>query len=247
MPSWVCPSCMTGILKADNKHINIYESAVSKSCHSHPAWEPEWINGGFVGILECSNTNCSDKISVIGKMTSVEKHEFDEESGSWEFVIRKELTPTQFYPTIKIFPINKDVPENISEIIMSAFSLYWTDLSSCANKIRTVAEYIMDNKKIPKTYTYRSKRKKYTLHRRIEIFKVTNNEEADLLMAIKWIGNSGSHQFDNLTQDDILDSFEILELVTTKLYETDSIRIKKLSKDINKRKKAIGNKKKSSR
>ena len=60
-------------------------------------------------------------------------------------------------------------------------------------------------------------------------------------MAIKWIGNFGSHASDLLTKDDVLDAYEILELVISKLYEReDSIRVKKLSKDIVKRKKPLG-------
>lgn len=76
--------------------------------------------------------------------------------------------------------------------------------------------------KVPKTG--------YTLHKRIERFKIKNPEQAESLMAIKWIGNSGSHTNRSLTKDDILDSFEILEHVTTKLYETDTKRITQLTK-----------------
>ncbi len=78
------------------------------------------------------------------------------------------------------------------------------------------------------------------LHKRIERFKIKNPEQAESLMAIKWIGNSGSHTSTSLTKDDILDSFEILEYVTTKLYETDTKRITQLTKQINKKKKPIG-------
>jgi hypothetical protein len=99
----------------------------------------------------------------------------------------------------------------------------------------------MDSKKIAKSYLDGNKRKEYKLHNRIELFKTSNPEEADSLMAIKWIGNSGSHKSDVLTKDDILDGFEILDHVTTKLYETESKKIKKLREQINKRRKPIGN------
>ena len=237
---WICPSCKIGVLETDKKNIKIYESSESKSYHNHPAWEPSWISGGFIGFLICSNSNCSETVGIIGKMNLIEGQEYNEEYDRWDLVGTKELIPTQFYPPLNIFPMNKDVPKRINIIVSSAFNLFWVDLSSCANKIRTVAECIMDDKKVPKTYLDKRKRKGYTLHRRIEMFKKTNIEEAELLMAIKWIGNTGSHQVDNLTKDDILDGFDILELVTTKLYDTNSSRIKKLSRKINKRKKPIG-------
>jgi hypothetical protein len=241
VPSWICPTCNKGVLETNKSQIKITESSESRSFHSHPEWDPSCIYGGFVGSLKCSNSSCSELVGIIGKMTAVAGQEYNEDFGAWENVSYNILTPTQFYPPINLFPINKDVPEKVRKVIIQAFSLFWLDLSSCGNKIRTVAESIMDNKKVPKTYI-NNKRKKlvYSLHQRIERFKKTNSEVADLLMSNKWIGNIGSHQIENLTKNDILDGFEILELVTNKLYETDSIRIKKISKKINKRKKPIG-------
>jgi len=241
IPTWICPNCKIGVLEIDKKNIKIFESSASKSYHSHPAWEPTWINGGFLGFFKCSNSKCSEIVGIIGKMNVVEGQEFNEEYERWDLVAFKELSPTQFCPQLDIFQINKDVPEKIKETILIAFNIYWTDLSSCANKIRVVAECIMDDMKVPKTYLDKGKRKGYSLHKRIEQFKKTNIEEAEHLMAIKWIGNVGSHQLENLTKEDILDGFEILELVTNKLYDKSTARIKKLSKKINKRKKPIGN------
>jgi len=235
------------VLTTEKKFLNVYESPVSLSYHSHSEWEPSWINGGFIGLLKCSNTKCAEIVSIIGKMNVIEGHEYNEELDRMDYIGHQMLTPLQFYPTLNIFLINKDVPNKISDVILSAFSLYWVDLSSCANKIRVVAELIMDDKKVPKKYIIKKKRYGYSLHQRIEFFKKTNSEEADLLMAIKWIGNSGSHEIYNITSDDILDGFEILELVTTKLYETDSKRIKTLSRNINKRRKPISKKIKTKR
>jgi hypothetical protein len=240
IPSWICPTCKMGVLETDKKNIKVFEGSESKSYHSHPAWEPSWINGGFLGFFKCTNPKCSEIVSIIGKMNVVEGQEFNEEHERWDIVAFRELNPTQFFPPLDIFHINKDVPEKIKTAILSAFNIYWADLSSCANKIRVAAECIMDDLKVPKTYMDRRKRKGYSLHKRIEIFRRTNIEEAEHLMAIKWIGNFGSHQLENLTKDDILDGFEILELVTNKIYDKNTARIKKLSKKINKRKKPIG-------
>ncbi len=58
----------------------------------------------------------------------------------------------------------------------------------------------MDEQKIQSTYIERRKRKIYSLHKRIEFFKVKKPDEGDLFMAIKWIGNSGSHKNEDLTK-----------------------------------------------
>ncbi|TLX23535.1 DUF4145 domain-containing protein [Chryseobacterium indologenes] len=62
-------------------------------------------------------------------------------------------------------------------------------------------------------------------------------------MAIKWIGNYGSHSSDTISKDDLLDSYEILEHVTENLYGKQLQRIERISKIINKKKKPLNTKK----
>jgi hypothetical protein len=103
-------------------------------------------------------------------------------------------------------------------------------------------ELILDKFKIKKTTNNSDgKRKKVALHHRIEQFKVKYSSAAELLMAIKWIGNVGSHSSEALTRDDILDGMEMLEHVVNMLFESESKRIKTLVKTINKRKGPIKN------
>ena len=240
IPDWNCPTCHRGTLKSEKNNIKLFEGASSLSIRSHDNWEPEWLHGVFLGLLKCSNTSCGETVIFSGNYNSEENYEFDYFSDRYDMVLNNYLTPINFNPPIHFFEINKDVPIHIRQEIISCFNLYWSDISSSANKVRVVVELIMDDMKVAKTYVHSGKRKGYSLHRRIELFKKVNHEQAELLMAIKWIGNSGSHTSSELTKDDILDSFEILEHVTTKLYETESKRINQLTKKINKRKKPIG-------
>ncbi|AVR45432.1 hypothetical protein C7S20_09200 [Christiangramia fulva] len=77
------------------------------------------------------------------------------------------------------------------------------------------------------------KRKPISLHKRILIFD--NKELTDLLIAIKWIGNTGSHLGD-LETIDILEAYKLLEFALNRLYANPEKEIKKITKDINKRK-----------
>lgn len=240
IPSWACPSCSYGVLIANEGDIKMFESLSSQNARLDDGWDPEWVWGQFTGTLKCDNEKCGETVVVSGNMHVQGDHEYDEQFEGYNFVYVESLQPKIFMPSLNIFQIHKDVPEEICEAIKESFKLFWIDSSSCGNKIRTVVELIMDEQKIVKTYVDRGKRKGYSLHKRIELFKAVKPEEADLLMAIKWIGNSGSHVNDELNKDDTLDAYEILEHVTTKLYEKDSHRIKALSKTINKRKKPIG-------
>jgi len=49
------------------------------------------------------------------------------------------------------------------------------------------------------------------------------------LMALKWLGNSGSHSGE-VSRDDLLDAFEILEHALAELLEQKSERIAALAK-----------------
>jgi hypothetical protein len=240
IPDWICPSCKKGIIKVEDKNLKVIESPISIIEHEKEYWEPAFIYGVFVGIFKCNNNSCGEIVTISGDLKMDEEYIYDEESGYGDLQPVQSLIPKYFNPPLHLFDIHKDVPEIIKEAIKNTFSLYWLDSSSCANKIRIVVELIMDEQNISKYITVKRKRKGITLHKRIELFNLINPEQAENLMAIKWIGNPGSHSSDILTLDDLLDGYEILEHVTTKLYEKDSANIKKLVKTINKRKKPIG-------
>jgi len=244
VPEWTCPTCEKGVLQALKKDYTVVESPSSKEARQHEAWEPEWISGHFTGLLKCSNEVCADRIVIVGEMSMTEEPDYEDEyeGSGYGFKVVEVLSPTYFFPHLKIFQIHTDVPDEIKDAINNSFKLYWVDTASCANKIRVVIELIMDEQKIQSTYIERRKRKIYSLHKRIEFFKVKKPDEGDLFMAIKWIGNSGSHKNEDLTKDDLLDAYEILSHVTSKLYEKTTKRIKQMTKKINKRKKPIGNK-----
>jgi hypothetical protein len=242
IPSWTCPSCNHGKLTSEKKTIKKFEAISSKNARKNEDWEPDWIFGQFTGVLTCNNKKCGDIVIVTGRMNVHGDYEQDEQFEGYDLVFVEYLYPKIFIPPLNIFNIHKDVPKDISNTIRDSFNLFWIDTSSCGNKIRTVVELIMDEHKVTKIYTNRGKRREHSLHKRIELFKAQKPDEGQMLMAIKWIGNSGSHVNDELNKDDILDAYEMLEYVTTKLYEKDTQRIKALSKTINKRKKPIGTK-----
>jgi len=99
----------------------------------------------------------------------------------------------------------------------------------------------MDEQSINKTIIVRHKRRILSLHERIELFKLRFPEIGNSLLAIKWIGNSGSH-YDTLTQDDVLDAYTLLDFSLSKLYNNQEQVIKKLAKDINKKKAPLSRK-----
>ena len=241
LPKWKCPTCKEVPLTCEK--IKSYESPSSLSCRHEKNLQSFEKWGIFAGLLKC--TNCLEQIVVSGNMQGnfqrrkyVDEDLFEER----EIIVDvEELVPTHFNPPIHIFDINKGVPKEIKDEIINAFKLYWLDQNACANKIRIAVEKIMDNKKVRKTFLTNSrKRKRFSAHERIELFKKTNPKVANLLEAIKWIGNAGSHNERYLTKEDVLFGFDMLKLATEKLYDKGESEIIKKSKVINKRKKPIG-------
>ena len=242
VPAWTCPSCSKGILEAEEKMITTYKSAFStKSLMDDEDFEIEWTTGWFGGRLICSNKKCNEVVLIAGDMQVVNEPEWDENGNGIAMSHFIEiLTPRYFVPAIHLFVVNEDIPSLIKQAIEDSFKIYWIDSTACANKIRKIVELIMDDQEVVKTYVESKKRKQYTLHKRIEFFKEKKNEEGEFLMAIKSIGNTGSDISEELSKDDVLDAYEILEHVSAKLYDKGSSRIKKLSKAINKNRKPIG-------
>jgi hypothetical protein len=75
-----------------------------------------------------------------------------------------------------------------------------------------------------------------SLHKRIEIYEKTNPEVSSFLLAIKWIGNAGSH-FSDVKNDDVLDAYELLEFSLDQLFTDKKDNLIKMRDEINQTKK----------
>lgn len=232
LPDWTCPHCSKGILKGDTfKH---EETALSRSWHSEEDWYPEFVQYSFTGSLVCSS--CKEFVAFLGKGEE-EFHQYYD--GNLQKYVEENYSlfyPKFFHPTLQLFKIAEECPKEIEESINDSFALYWNDLGSCANKIRVSLELLLNKFNIKKTFiNQHRKRQRLSLHKRIEEFKKIKPDIAELLLAIKWIGNTGSH-IGELEKIDILETYEMLELALNKLYDNKEDELKKMAKEINKRK-----------
>ena len=107
------------------------------------------------------------------------------------------FSPKVFLPTLPIIDIPEGVPELIKKELETSFELYWINESACANSLRKVLELVMDDKGVEQNRI---------LHHRIKKFKATENE---MLIAIKEIGNAGSHG--TVTREYVLQGYLFLQ------------------------------------
>lgn len=82
----------------------------------------------------------------------------------------------------------------------------------------------------------KGKRLFINLHSRIELLTKPYSKLKELFFAIKWLGNAGSHSTNEITIDDCLDAYEIMEEVLRELYDSKEKNIKQLARKINKKK-----------
>lgn len=218
-PLWICSTCGKGILELIEPSLNIEETGPSRASHAHEAFDYEWVNKRFSGLLKCSSKLCGDIVSIAGVAVLEEESDWEAQQQSYyDF-----LVPLFIYPPPLYFSIPTECAETIRDSILRSFSLLLLDIEASANAIRVTIEQILNNHHIAKTTVSKGKRKLLTLHSRIERFQLKDQETGNLLLAIKWIGNTGSH-IGKLTNEDIYDAYEILEQALYRLYSTSARR-----------------------
>ncbi len=234
-----CPSCEVGILKW---HQEIPQRD-NKRKETIPHRQTKHV---FSGLLKCSS--CNRLISFGGIYHKGVRFI----SGSRVKFIN-EYEPRYFFPNLSLFSLTGLIPISIREEINLSFSLFFSDLSSCANRIRTTIELILDEinaseyhmpevkSKCPlrqsscsshTTSTHRKRKYFRNLHQRIEYYSQKKDEKlGNLMLANKIIGNEGSHK-GIVRVEDILDSYEILEEILNRLYIKSDLRIDNIAEEI---------------
>jgi len=73
------------------------------------------------------------------------------------------------------------------------------------------------------------------LHNRIIKFCKSNDKYKNILTAVKWIGNVGSH-YDDVKAKNLLDGYRLIDYMLKELYIKEEKEIIKISKRLNKTK-----------
>lgn len=219
LPEWPCPTCGKGHLKVNKDALLINETGPSKADHEHPAWDPDWMKHRFAGLLTCNFGNCGDLVAILGDVSIVEEHDYNYDGEpTQEFI--EHFRPRSLSPAPLPIRPPEEAPQLVKDALREAAGLIWQSAEGAANQVRQAVEHLMDAQGITKSApgAYLS------LHARIEKFKVMDAKNAEILLAVKWLGNSGSHA-GGLTRDDVFDAFDMVELVLVNLYDMTTAMI----------------------
>ncbi len=229
-PAWPCPICRKGTLTLVRKSLAYHETIESKRAHSHEDWDPDWISYTFFAWAECNDSSCMQKFVISG--TGGVEPECGPE-GSLEY--EDYFSPLVCHPMPDIIELPAKCPKEVTEELRAAFSIFWLHRAACAGRIRVALEYLMNYLGVPKKKKDKSgKYSDLTLHARLDSFAKSEPAMGPPLMALKWLGNTGSHDRD-ITQTDLLDTFEILEHALVEIIDGRSARIAALSKKLTKK------------
>jgi Domain of unknown function (DUF4145) len=229
-PQWKCPICKRGHTVLTPKSLVSKENTASARQHDHEAWDPEWVEYVFTAWATCSNDNCKQPFALSG--TGGVAPDFDDNHGTeWHEYFR----PGQCHPMPEIIELPAKCPALVRDALREAFALFWRQPESCAGRVRVALECLMDHLGVPKRK--KGKAGKFydlTLHGRLDHFATKNAAIGAHLMALKWVGNAGSHN-GKVSSADLLDAFEVLEHTLAEVIEQRSAKVSALAKKLTKK------------
>lgn len=226
-PEIPCPSCARGVLLPDRDSFVEEESITSKNLHGHEGWEPEWIQSDFHCVLTCRKETC-DRVRVTGEMNLGW-------GGRYDVQYEKFFMPIIFRPALPLLVSRNLCPAEVGERVDAAAKILWLDPNAAANRLRGAVEALMDDTGVVCTKPGRAgKEIRLSLDKRIEVFKAElpqYSDAADLLLAVKWIGNVGSHE-DVLRVRDVLEGAWFLDEALSLIYGKSSGDMKKRASEV---------------
>jgi hypothetical protein len=234
---WLCSRCGLGHLVLAKEHLVTIETTDSvreREDDEDGNWDPSWIEERFVALLRCNH--CNDPVTVAGT-AKTEQQPPDGEYGTL-------LCPTFVRPAPRVLPRSDATPAKIENLLTRCEELFWSDSAGCVSAVRAVIEAILTHQRI-KRYA-RSKAGRRTpiaLHHRIVLFGKVQPGVAEKMLAVKWVGNAGSHDGVEPKRDDVFDAFDLLEHVLEEVYEKKSTYLAHLAKKIAKAKGPLSAKK----
>lgn len=233
-PPFPCPACSRPMsIKADS--ISSYETAQSLFLSDKVgAIAPYESVGVFTLFLECRDPDCREHVALSGEASN---ECINSPDGMDTYVPVYGIK--NCFPPIHIFPLSKPWDRQVKMHMLKSFSHFWNDPSAAGNSLRSAVEALMDYFKIrQKRKTQRGTMHRLTLHERIEEWGSKNSYQLELskfILAIKWIGNAGSHKA-ALSKKDLISAYRLTEHVFSEIFDKRTKSLKKLAKRVNQRK-----------
>lgn len=235
LPDYLCPRCNKGLLRIKNDTLNKIETVNSKQHQEEEYSEIQDIEYTFNCVFECINNKCGEVVACTGHAgVDIEcAVDYDNFSQSNEYYTY--YKPLFFHPNLKLITIPEGTPADVERTLNKSFELFFTSPSAAANLVRISIEEILTEQQV-KQYTTNKKgeRVKLNLDSRIKHHLPEKYQTIrEHFEAVKWLGNAGSHSGEELTSDNTMDAYELVEYILSQVYASFD-NMNKLAQAINK-------------
>ncbi|HHK8074307.1 TPA: DUF4145 domain-containing protein [Serratia marcescens] len=196
LPSWLCPNCYRATLKLVPESFKIGRTPRAHKSHSVEGyWQgnDEFI---FSCILKCSQKNCEQPVAVFG-VGDYQQQWINGMGGEWEWFDC--YIPRSFYPPLPLFTSCEQYPKQIKEQLQELSAQLPGHPQAAINALRTALEMIMDHFDIPRV----DKGRYISLDSRINKIPSKYQNLKEGFLAMKWMGNTGSHNLKPVDNVDI--------------------------------------------
>lgn len=222
---WPCPSCGQITMQILKDSFTIKSNLATLQQQDMEWFEADMEISVFSCMASCSRRNCGEVVACIG----------ESQGGMyWDENYQKDIfyrmhRPVSFFPTLSPVVITEKCPPEIAGPLCASFSLFLMQPGSAANLIRIAVEQLLTAIGIPKLD---DKNRRINLHQRIETVDGQYISYKDTLMAVKFLGNAGSHTYDEVTVEDIEAAFEMMQYMINDLFSGHKESIEVLTRRI---------------
>jgi hypothetical protein len=211
-----CPVCDRGYIQFEQPRL--VESPASG--RDHVAFEPEWIRGTFDVRGECDNPDCKQSVHGAGKynVAYARASAADDPWSELQEQYAAYFSVAYMYPPLRLMPIPASAPEALRDGVIRAAQVLFADPGLAANALRAVVERFLTSEGFPPVST---SGRFLNLQRRLAAWRLADPARvpiADLISAVRWIGNAGSHEESDLTANELVTGASLLDEAFHRIY-----------------------------
>lgn len=218
-PRVACPDCAVGSLAFSSaNHLLDQASSETDELVQRGQAAPDELAGVFTGLLECDNTACRRKAAMSGDWRYI----FGD-SERYGTVLYNDYLVRYINPAPRLLLTPAKTPAPVVQAVELASQLLWSSPDSAATQLRRAVEELLTSLGVNRTKLVGGKtagkrtRRRLDAHTRIGMLPAKYKNVGEALMAVKWIGNSGTHGI-GLSVHDVEDGAALLQLALQRLY-----------------------------
>jgi hypothetical protein len=190
------------------------------SARNHSAFEPEWVAGTFSVLGECENPECGQKMHGTGDYTVAyaKKSVSDEPWQDPQPEYSEYYQLSHLYPAPRLIQPPKSAPGEVQEGLLRAARVLLADAGLAGTALRASVERFLTSEGIS---AVDSSGRFRNAHVRIQEWGATDvgrKSVANLFLAIKWLGNAGTHEDSDLTILEVLEGADVLDEAFHRVY-----------------------------